>query len=356
MRSGAKYGSVPASMAVQRQERRGFVRGRVMIAGVAVLLASGRTHAQVSAVDQAARRELLEQAQRADSEGDHASALRAATRAMRIQATTSVREFIARQQIALGRVAQGYANATLCAHDAEVDEALRNRAAILDSCRAMVAQSEARIGRIVIEVPEGQEDNIEVTVNGQQLSSAMYGVSYAVDPGSITVHARGRDGRTMDVTVEVAAGASQTVPVQLRAPGAHGGHGSSARPTVLPPPALPPPTRPGDAHGPGPWPFVVMGVGAAGAATGVVFYLLARNEATRCMRTVGCNAVTSQQTVNRFTVVSNVAWISGAVVAVAGLIWWIAAPSGRSTARRPATTAWVLPHPDGAEAGFSIQF
>jgi hypothetical protein len=245
---------------------------------VATLLATlGLPHraAAQSGSDAASRRLLLEQAQRARDENRHRDALDLARRAGAIQMTVSLRAFIAREEGDLGMYAAALNDSELCYREIiQTPPTYVDRQAILETCQTLNAFNRARVGSVVVSVPSPAPDGLRVTVNGQELREVLFGQSYIVNPGSVSIDASAT-GRRFHRDVRVASGQTVQVAVELVA-------SAPVRSANI----VMPPHREG-ARRVSSGPFVAMGIGAAGLGT-FAGLLVARNGAVseldvRCM-------------------------------------------------------------------------
>jgi tetratricopeptide (TPR) repeat protein len=100
------------------------------------------------------------------------------------------------------------------------------------------------------------------------------------------------------------------------------------RATPAPPPPPPPAEPP---HRRSALPYVVMGVGAAGLATGTVFGLMALSrEDAAIAEPVQKKSGDLRDTGTTFATVSNISFIAGGVLLAAGALWWVLDGSGGS--------------------------
>lgn len=293
-----------------------------------------------SPADLAARRELILQAQQARDSGDHARALDLATRAGQIQMTPSLRLFIAEEQNATGQLAPALGSADQCVREAERDPTIRDRATILQVCRELAASLRTRVGRVVVRVPSPAPEGLRVTVAGNELHEAFFGVPYVVTPGNVVVEASAQGRPTFRREVHVEAGSTVEVPLDL---GAAEPSTSGQSPLPLPITSAPggatapsTPSTPATAHaqGPGFLPFVVIGTGAAALGTSLVFFVLSNSalgeldqfcsppDATgirHCDNTPEARG--RLDTANTFGTVSLVTFVSGAALVGGGVLW-----------------------------------
>lgn len=124
----------------------GGMRTRSLCGPIALTLAmtlnASPSAAQPSRPEERARATLLAESVTARSSGDHARALDLAQRAGAIRMTPSLRQFVAEELQALGRLPEALAAARTCVRDAEIDVTARQREGVLTDCRALVAALE----------------------------------------------------------------------------------------------------------------------------------------------------------------------------------------------------------------------
>lgn len=212
-----------------------------------------------SGAEEATRTALIAEAREAHRVNDHARAVDLATRAGAIRWTGTLRGFVAREQVALGRLADALGNAELCAREAPAETPSPSRDAILDWCRAQVTELRPQLGQVIVQATSSP-DGLRVRVDGHALRAALLGVPYLVTPGLIAVEADAPGHRPYRRAFEVARGATVTVPLALE------------QATAAPAPVVRVTTTRTVRSPLGP---VLMGVGAAAAVTGLVLWLVA---------------------------------------------------------------------------------
>lgn len=249
----------------------------------AIVLCAAKGHAQTAS--ELARRELLTQAEAAATANDHSRAVELLERAGSIQWTPSHRLFIAREYLQVQRVVEALSAATTCEREARADNALRNREAIERACAELAASVRDRVARVVVRVPAERPAGVRVTVAGQSVAEALWGVGFPVNPGSVEVVTEGPGLRTTRARVEAAAGRQTEVSVVIE-------HDTTATqrtdttptnaPRITPDSTDPRPNPSGatitsnpvppitEAPRPSVAPWVVVGVGGAVALTGAI--------------------------------------------------------------------------------------
>ena len=186
-----------------------------LVASAVVATIAPSIYAQ-SEADLTARRGLLEQAQLARRSGDHAGALDLGLRAGHISMTASVRRFIAEEENALGRIAEALGSAEQCVLDGANEPPSHNRDVVVAGCRALATLLHPRVGRLVVRPPSPAPPSLRITLDGQPLGDAFWGVPYRVTPGSIVVDAVAPGFAELRTTVTVHRGAEVRVDVALR--------------------------------------------------------------------------------------------------------------------------------------------
>ena len=262
----------------------------------AATLAAAQAAAQADPdVMAATRRELIQEAQQARGSRDHLRALELANRAGQLGMTTALRRFIAEEQSALGLLGAALDSAERCVREAPRDTAPAS-AEHAEACEALAAELRPRVERAVQEAP----------------------------PPPIAPPPRRR---------------------------------------VAPAPqALPPVVDPRGSLNPGP--VAVMGVGAAGFIAAGAFYLLrgsALNARDSLCDESGCpeEARPDHDRAVTYNTLTNVSLGIGAACAVGGLVWYLVAPrrpvaDGLRERSTPAPRAGLLlaPSAGGAMIGW----
>ena len=294
---------------------------------LAASLAASREGRAQSSPDEIARRELITQADVARRSADHERALDLYARAGALRMTASLRQLLAYEQHALGHVLEALDEATQCAREATVDAALPERQRILDTCTAIAAAEESRVGRVVVEVPAEAPRGLRVRVDGRELPAALWSAAWPSLPGSVRVEATADDVTSEARVVEVIAGAVTTmhlgpfVPVRV-----------AAAPVPVPPPIAPPPPvlRPPPAARASVGPWILAGVGAAAFGASIAFGVLradARDARDAACATLGCEATSldADARFRGFTVATDVALAVGTIALASGAVWYFVA-------------------------------
>lgn len=292
----------------------------------------------------AARRALLDQAQRARDAGDHQAALDAAARALELQNTPSVRLFVGTEQLAVRRYSEALANGRSCRGEALRDAALRNRETIATECGRVEAEAQRHVGAVDVRVPTDRIDPMEaatlvVRVNGALLPQILWGQPFTVSEGDVAVAVSRDDVELFQQGVRVAAG--ETVPVavppeSLRTTSAPVADPSVIRITIGGPRVraralAPPPPTP--RRGPGAAPWIVVGVGAGVAVAGAVLYGVSHTMA-RCSENSDGVCDTQQRAdevsanAAPLAITGDALMVTGGLAVAGGLLWAILAPRG----------------------------
>jgi hypothetical protein len=329
--------------------------------------------------EQAARRVLLEQAQAASTAGDHARALDLAARAGRLQMTPSLRMFISQEQQAAGQFANALGTADLCVREAEHDPTLHNRDAIMSRCNDLRTSLRGRVGLVAVHVPSPAPAGIRVTVGGQLLNEALYGVASVANPGAVVIEATAPGRLPFRQSVDVVVGQTSEVHVDLvEAPEA---------PTAS---ASPPPTEvsssaptgtgtqtghAGATESPTPrWQrgitipvIAAAGIGVIGFGTSLVFFILRGSAIGDChvaMDAMGqylsCPSVQSMQRAQNAGLFDTMSAVSLGVgiagVGAAAVLFVLATRDTGSHANQAHTFLDAYPIPGGAAVGLRGRF
>jgi hypothetical protein len=318
--------------------------------GCALLGNASTLRAQQPVASVATRALLIEQAERARVAGDHRGALGLAERAGRIEMTTSLRMFLAEEQLATGAAAAAMSSALLCTREATRDMQLPSRDGILARCRELGQQARAVVALVTLRAPPGVAE-VRIELDGQPLPAELLDVPQPMDPGEhrVVVRVSGRLPSELVVTarsgeareVALRAGAEVVVPV--------------APPPVapLPAPVAPPPAPVASGGGPGGGAIALLAVGGASIVASAVFFGLrgaaaegcdtgpdpARGgeQVWRCDTPAQVEAVGARGT---WTTLGGVTLGVGVAALGAGIAWWVL--GGRRGDTPPRPTAMLL--------------
>lgn len=129
-----------------------------------------------------------------------------------------------------------------------------------------------RLGFVTVHVT-GSQEGVTVAIGDQPIDAATIGAPVPVEPGTLVVSAKAADGSSARAEVTLAAGASETVELQLVPP-------SKDEPPPPPPPE--PPKVVVDTGGKGAplrtWAYVAGGAGVVGLATFAIFGSMANSK------------------------------------------------------------------------------
>jgi hypothetical protein len=316
-----------------------------------------RANAQDARAD-LARRDLLGRAERARAGGDHAEALRLGLQAAQIRTTPSLRLMLAEEYTALGQAVDALDQASACEREAGADAALRNRETILAACQGLVAANEPRVGRLAVDVNPRDAAGLRVFIGNTEVPRVLLGIPTPTAPGMIVVRVEAQGATPILQQVNLRAGQTETVRVDLSGrvavavaePAAR----TDLRAVTAPGPSPSPPATvesPSGAHRALGW--VALSAGAVGLGLGIggIFYAddgaraYNDNRLSNGARCPGASFPFAQQPgecqdyLNQIAVGETMQWgglIAGGVLAVTGIVLLATAPSSR-----PAQTASI---------------
>ncbi|MFO0556438.1 MAG: hypothetical protein U0269_00325 [Polyangiales bacterium] len=190
------------------------VRSRNRLAlTLALALTPSIAAAQLDPRATAARRALIEDAQRARRAGDHTQALTLATRAFEIQASPTLRRFLAEELLQNRRFADAAGMAELCESDMRAQTASRDRAEHIAACQSVRREASTHTARLLLRFEPPLPPDATVTVNDGAVAPALWGVPALVDEGSAVIEVR--HPRFQVVQRQVTIGAGTTVEVAI---------------------------------------------------------------------------------------------------------------------------------------------
>jgi hypothetical protein len=214
-----------------------------------------------------------------------------------------------------------------------------------DFAKKRAAELEARLSRIVLDVPQATA-GMALTLNGKELSTAAAtGSGMPVDPGEVTIAATAPGKKPWSERVTVEAGPSTK---QLAVPALEDVPPPQEEEKKPPPPPAPKPLPKPPEQGARPLRtlgFVTTGVGVAGLGAGAVFGLMTLSQASEVEE--GCKGGCDQAAVDKnddaktTAMVSNIAFGAGVACVGAGvtMILLSASPKKASTGKQ----VWVSP-------------
>ncbi len=196
-----------------------------------------------------------------------------------------------------------------------------------------------RIPRLVITLASQPEGEVELSIDGEPISSALLGEEITVNPGAHTVFARAGALRGSE-QVTLAVGPKRQVRLHLSpSDGAQAGAAAGATPTLAEQPRGAPatnstnvPGKPADTRRIAA--FTLIGVGAAGVILGATTGIIAVNKKSQLEHSGSCkgtqclpdqtDAVSSY---GAFRTISGVSLIAGAALATTGVVVLVTALS-----------------------------
>lgn len=300
--------------------------------------------------DRLTRVELVRMAAAARAAGRLQEALDLALRAEQIGPTAGTRLLVAQTREQLGDHVGALASAEQCLRevDADTQTTAANRQAIRERCLIVQSSARARIGTLLVEVPDGSPAGLEVRVDGVALRPALYNISRPVNAGVVTVSAALPGASPWERRIAVNAGSTEVVRVEVPRPPEATPAPTPTPPTTTAAPApsvtvVTTPAAPVDARASGGSALRTIGLvtagagvalAAGGAAAGLMFQSTAADyESQRCASTAAtadCRSLYGQlQTLNALQWTGYV--VGGAAVAT-GLVLFFIAPRARPRA------------------------
>ena len=241
---------------------------------------------------------------------------------------------------------EAYMRAARTSLDAESPEPFRK--AVHDAEDDLLALR-ARMPKVTI-VPSGpgaREPELNVTLDGHALKSALLGVQMPIDPGDHILRALVPGAAPVQVTFSVVEKQQQKVDLVVPRAG-HAPEPAKVVPATPPPPvAPPPPPRPSQWQLPAA--LVAGGVGVAGLATGVITGLMAGSRYSKAQRECpdhacieGGEGWDTVQSFRTLRTVSTVGYIIGGVGLAAGTTFFLLAPArATNAARTGSVNVWL---------------
>lgn len=256
-------------------------------------------------------------------------------RAYRLYATGTLGLWSARARAQLGQLVAGAERyrETLRANslgDAEAQQkALKEARTELDALLP-------RIPSLTIHVSNARADDVAVTLDNNQLPSALLGEARPTDPGQHFVVAT-RGSERQQVEVQLREGEQRQLKIQFRAqpsaaasdPVAGSGEALALTPfsagSPQPSATAAAPSGATSASPLKPIGIVIMALGGAALATAAVTALIANDKRGDCADNVCLPEI--KESYDAFRTVSMVAFYAGAGLAAGGLVMWLVAPS-----------------------------
>ncbi len=202
------------------------------------VLACAPASASAQATDpEPRRRDLIARAEALQAHGDHAAAAAAAVEAGSIRWSPSLRMLAAQELAAADRPVEAQAHARQCLLGTEADRSLRFRVRIAATCRALLEQLEARIGRIRVLLPDERPRGLHITVNGRDIPRSDWETAFAVSEGPAELVATGDLIGELRVRLEVFPGTVTELPLRFSdAPPTPVSPGTATAPAPVPAP------------------------------------------------------------------------------------------------------------------------
>lgn len=239
---------------------------------------------------------------------------------------------------------------------------------------------EPRIPSVTVMVQGAGSKPVTVTMDGNNVPSALLGVPRPVDPGEHKFEARAEGLTTATSAVTMKERRNETVVLTLTPPGAAPPPPTTTQPPTpaqtsttepaapaAPPPAEAPPAgAPGEAdhvqHGPNPATYAALGVGVAGIAVGTIFLLQSNSSVDKadklCNLPGGRCPLGSESKVNGFDddarsqrTIATIGFVAGGVGLAAGGILFAV-----TSKKKPSASAEVHPWVGLGSAGVSGKF
>ncbi|MBW2527813.1 MAG: tetratricopeptide repeat protein [Deltaproteobacteria bacterium] len=267
----------------------------------------------------------------------------------------NARLYVARCLKDLGRFAEAYREMKATLDEASTRaETSRKYAKTRDAAAAQLALIERKVGKVVVAVVGGDDDT-EVTVDDETLPKDQQGVPLVYDPGTLKLRAESPGKPAVEQEVEVEAGETITVTLQIKAPdtgGDEGGDKGGDKGGDTGP-------EPGGMNGMQVAGIVLTVVGVAGMGVFGVMGPLTLDRRDTLEEECGgtnCPDSTYQETIDEgetFKLVANIGLIAG-IVGIAGGVTLLTV--GTLTDDETVENTTVAVGPQGAFVGYTWQF
>jgi tetratricopeptide (TPR) repeat protein len=182
--------------------------------GVPAIAAAAGDVVVASSLNSATRPQLIDEARAAHKAGDHGKAAALYRRAGEMELGPALEAALALEEEESGAFAESTLHAQQCVREATADRKLADRDRILRNCQDLELRLVPRIGYLVVEVTDRPE-GAEIQVAGQGTSKVTQGVPSVVTPGAVLVKAKAPGRIVHWENVEVAAGQTKTLKVDL---------------------------------------------------------------------------------------------------------------------------------------------
>jgi hypothetical protein len=282
--------------------------------------------------------------------GDCAGAIPKLVRAESVVHTPTTAVPLAQCEISVGEIVAGTERLDRVIQETLPTQAPKSWADAKGQAPALLAAAQPRIAKLRIQVePTGAPPGLQVTVDDQPVSLVLLDNDRPTDPGPHHVVAKA-PGFAAAADVTLAEGQSKALVLQLAplSPVA-GSSGSGAAPS----PEAPTPTASNRLPA-----YLSFGVGAAGILVGSVTGILAvaakgRLNSECSGKVCPPSSQSDIDALNTNAIVSTVGWGVGIAGAAAGVYFWIAGrPGARSTTARVSIHPWLGPGSAGVAGSF----
>jgi hypothetical protein len=329
---------------------------------IAATTAAASANAQSSA-NQAAAEALFKQGRELMTAGQFAQACPKLAESERLDPAPGTLLNLATCYESNGQIASAwvtYKEAATAAQNADQQE----RAQL---ARRKAGELEAKLPTLTVVVPPGADrSDLQITRDREVLGRPGWGVPIPADPGVHTVEASAPGRRTWQgqASVEGAGSAAsiEVPPLEAEAP-AEPAPIAAAATGVAPPGASPgsesaPPVTTGSGSGQRAAGWVLGGVGVAGLLVGTLFGAIAKSDNDdakgQCLTNTACSAqgVASGTSALHAATASTIAFVAGGVLAAAGVIVYLTAPSSGA---RPRAGVGLSPMVASGSAGVALR-
>jgi len=304
--------------------------------------------AEVGDATRSAARKLGVEGVQAYEAGKYDVAMDRLERAFKVLAVPSLGLWSARALEKNGRLveaAERFLKTTRLSLDSSGDRAVQEQAK-KDAAREHEALL-PRIPNLLVQIEGASPDDVEVTVNGVGINSALLGTAFPANPGRTVVVATG-GGSRVEREATLVEGQTATVVLDFTGATPAGGQALPSDDTsqdarAASAGAAVPDDRAKGGRGIRPvlgW--TAIGLGAGGIATGIITGLMATDQfnAAGCAPSGACRPGTSQgelDSINTLRTVTTAAFIAGGVLAASGITLLLIPP-------KKASSAYVTPY------------